>query len=250
MRLLKCDQQGRLSLTKDITKDVPPYAILSHTWSPNDEDEVTFEDITTGADTTKIGYDKLRFCVQQAAKDGLAYSWVDTCCINKASEPELSQAIRSMFRWYRDAKRCYVYLYDVQRSTGDVGWETEFTGSHWFSRGWTLQELLAPQNLDFFSRHWARLGDKSTLRELVYKRTNIPIAALMGNIFSFGVADRLSWALGRQTKRDEDIVYSLLGLFDIHIPILYGEGQQSAMDRLKREIRLTHNSQLPCHRFQ
>ena len=135
MRLLKCDQQGRLSLTKDITKDVPPYAILSHTWSPNDEDEVTFEDITTGADTTKIGYDKLRFCVQQAAKDGLAYSWVDTCCINKASEPELSQAIRSMFRWYRDAKRCYVYLYDVQRSTGDVGWETEFTGSHWFSRG-------------------------------------------------------------------------------------------------------------------
>ena len=111
MRLLECEN-GKFSLTKDLNRDIPQYAILSHTWGP-DEEEVTYRDLVDGTGVGKVGYEKLRFCARQSARDGLRYFWIDTCCINEAESTELSKANNSMFSWYRDAARCYVYLSDV-----------------------------------------------------------------------------------------------------------------------------------------
>lgn len=114
MRLLRCDVQGIISLTKDLVADIPDYTILSHTWSEHDEDEVTFSDLQDATGRQKEGWAKLRFCAEQARQDGgLEHFWVDTCCINKANYTELSEAITSMFRWYRGAAKCYVCLSNV-----------------------------------------------------------------------------------------------------------------------------------------
>jgi hypothetical protein len=150
MRLLQRSETGEISFTKDLIGDdpIPPYAILSHTWGL-DAEEVTFEDMMNGTGEDKAGYKKFRFCAEQARQDGLQHFWIDTCCINKKNYAELSHAISSMFRWYRNATRCYVYLSDVppkerrrDRSSQDT-WDSDFRESRWFTRGWTLQELLA-----------------------------------------------------------------------------------------------------------
>jgi hypothetical protein len=245
MRLLTLGESDQIRLTPDLGSDVPQYGILSHTWLSNPDEEVDYEDLINGTGASKEGYEKLYFAGQQARKDGLEYFWVDTCCIKRSSEPELSQAIRSMFRWYRDASKCYVYLTDVQNSMGDQPWtwESDFVESRWFKRGWTLQELLAPTSVEFYSRGGVKLGDKHSLEPQIYQATRIPLSALRGTMLStFSIDDRLSWAEGRQTKREEDSVYSLLGIFDIHIPILYGEGKKNALKRLLRELR----SELDC----
>jgi len=149
MRLLTYTDDGKLSITADLVDEdtMPPYAILSHTWGL-DVDEVTFEDLASNAGKDKPGYKKIRFCEEQARQDGLQYFWIDTCCIDKANKAEFSHAIRSMFRWYRKATKCYVYLSDVSSSSlkasGETNpplWESEFRKSRWFTRGWTLQEL-------------------------------------------------------------------------------------------------------------
>jgi hypothetical protein len=136
-----------------------------NTWG--DDAEVTFEDLKDGSGKTKNGYKKLRFCGQQAARDGLQYFWVDTCCINKSNSTELSEAINSMFRWYRKAAICYVYLADVwtkdQIDPSLKPWEAAFGNSRWFTRGWTLQELIAPPLVELFSLNGNRLGDKKSL---------------------------------------------------------------------------------------
>jgi Heterokaryon incompatibility protein (HET) len=167
MRLLKFDDRGELSLTRDLQDDIPRYAILSHTWG-SDEDEVTFNDLKVGSGKSKAGYAKIRFCGDQARKNGLEYFWVDTCCIDKANHTELSEAITSMFRWYRDAVKCYVYLSDVSVRNVDDNWtkrtwKLAFRKSRWFTRGWTLQELIAPASVEFFSQEEERLGNKNTL---------------------------------------------------------------------------------------
>ena len=159
MRLLRRSNTDDFNLTEYWVGDetTPPYAILSHTWGA-DTEEVTFEDLTNGTGKDKPGYEKIRFCEDQARRDSLQYFWIDTCCINRANNAELSQAINSMFRWYRNATRCYVYLSDVSSSSFDTNeefnpppWESDFWKSRWFTRGWTLQELLAPTLVEFFS---------------------------------------------------------------------------------------------------
>jgi hypothetical protein len=245
MRLLRYGGSGGLSLTEDFTDNnrIPPYAILSHTWGL-DTDEVTFEDVTNGTGKHKAGYEKIRFCGEQSRQDGLEYFWIDTCCINKTHYAELSQAIKSMFRWYRNATRCYVYLSDVSSplfNTSDevhpLPWEWDFRKSRWFTRGWTLQELLAPLSVEFFSQECKRLGDKSSLSEQIYEITGIPKLALQGaRLSQFSVNDRLSWIERRQTKLEEDKAYSLLGIFDVYISPIYGEGTGSAFNRLLDEI--------------
>ncbi|KAI9769750.1 MAG: hypothetical protein M1839_003596 [Geoglossum umbratile] len=245
MRLLRLEGDGEFSLTKDLVGDdtIPLYAILSHTWGAESE-EVTFEDLTNGTGKDKPGYKKIWFCGEQARQDGLQYFWVDTCCINKANYTELSQAINSMFRWYRNATRCYVYLSDVSSPTFETNekfnsqpWESDFQKSRWFERGWTLQELLAPSSVEFFSQEHKRLGDKRSLKQQVYEITGIPDSVLQGASLSrFSVDERLSWTKSRQTKLEEDKVYSLLGIFDVHIPLIYGEGRESAFKRLQEEI--------------
>ncbi|KAF2195100.1 hypothetical protein K469DRAFT_615361 [Zopfia rhizophila CBS 207.26] len=244
MRLLLRSETGEFGLTEDLVGDdlIPPYAILSHTWGPDNE-EVTFEDMTNGTGEKKLGYEKIQFCGEQARQDSLQYFWIDTCCINKKNDAELSRSINSMFRWYRNAIRCYVYLPDVstRKRKRDGGsrdtWESDFRRSRWFTRGWTLQELLAPASVEFFSRERKRLGDKSSLRQQIYQITNISYSALQGDPLSqFSVEERLRWIEHRQTKLEEDKAYSLLGIFDVYILPSYGEGAVSALARLLDEF--------------
>ncbi|KAI4594182.1 hypothetical protein KJ359_008457 [Pestalotiopsis sp. 9143b] len=149
-----------------------------------------------------------------------------------------------MFRWYRDAERCYVYLADVSSSSehGQEGstrlWETAFRESRWFTRGWTLQELIAPKKVDFYSKegHW--LGDKRSLESIICDVTGIPASALRGTpLHQFSEAERESWLQNRQTRYEEDLAYSLLGIFDVFLPLIYGEGFQNAKRRLREEVQ-------------
>ncbi|KAI9761282.1 MAG: hypothetical protein M1840_001985, partial [Geoglossum simile] len=220
MRLLRLEDDGEFSLVEFVGKTMPCYAVLSHTWGSDDE-EVTFNDTVNGTGKSKTGYCKIRFCGKQAANDGLQFFWVDTCCIDKSSSAELSEAINSMFRWYQDAARCYVYLSDVL-----------------FTRGWTLQELIAPKSVEFLSKEEQRLGDKQSLEQTLHETTGISVEALRGSPPShFSVNERMSWAVKRQTKREEDKAYSLLGIFGIHMSLIYGEGQEKALIRLQKGIK-------------
>jgi tetratricopeptide (TPR) repeat protein len=246
MRLLELNSYGNFSLIDFVEDDMPRYAILSHTWGP-DGDEVTFKDLMESTGNSKAGYDKLRFCGEQAKKDDLRYFWVDTCCIDKSSSAELSEAINSMFRWYQNAARCYVFLTDFPtRGKSLVDKDTGFRKSRWFTRGWTLQELIAARSVEFFSSDGERFGDKKSLEQELHQITGISIYALRGCPPSqFNVAERMSWAAKRTTKREEDKAYSLLGIFDIHMPAIYGEGEHHAFRRLQEEInRYSKNHQL------
>ena len=240
MHLLKVGKRGGVSLTEDLVDHIPPYAILSHTWGA-DHDEVTFDDVKHRRGKSRV-HKKLQFCGEQARKDGLEYFWVDTCCINKASQSELSEAITSMFRWYRGAAKCYVYLSDVaahkrdNRGQTQQPWESAFRMSKWFTRGWTLQELLAPASVEFFSREGELLGNKKTLEGLIHDITQIPITALQGaSLSEFSFDERWEWTVGRNTKKIEDKAYCLLGIFDISMSLRYGEGEKE-FKRLKDKV--------------
>ncbi|KAI1379305.1 hypothetical protein F4677DRAFT_442285 [Hypoxylon crocopeplum] len=203
MRFLKLQDDGSLTLTKEYSEDVPSYAVLSHTWGEDDE---------------------------EAASNGLEHFWVDTCCIDKSNNTELSRAINSMFKWYRGSAKCYVYLSDVPK-------DAVFRKSRWFTRGWTLQELVAPRSVEFFSGDGQRLGDKSSLEPQLHKITGIELSALRGeDLSNFNFNQRMSWSAGRRTKHEEDMVYSLLGIFNVYLPLIYGEGKDKALMRLSEEL--------------
>jgi hypothetical protein len=244
MRLLKYDENGDFSLTNDLVGEkVPKYAILSHTWG---DEEVTFKDMVESTGKGKAGYEKIRFCARLADRDSLQYFWVDTCCIDKSNNTELSEAINSMFRWYRDADRCYVYMSDVsvigyeqlgEQHQHQPPWESAFQMSRWFTRGWTLQELLAPASVEFFTREGMPVGDKRSLEQRIHKITGIPVPALQGTPLSqFEVDERFAWAQARETTREEDSAYCLLGIFGVFVPLIYGEGREHAIGRLKKEV--------------
>jgi hypothetical protein len=243
MRLLEFGEDGRLAITSFDDGAIPPYAILSHTWG-EDAEEVTFADLGKGDGKHKPGYKKIRFCGEQAQRDGLQYFWVDTCCIDKSDKAELSSSIQSMFRWYQNATKCYVYLSDVSKKMANADdtsteftWESTFRSNRWFTRGWTLQELLAPSIVEFFSQEWKKLGDKTSLKSLIKQITGIPCEALDGApLCRFSINERLRWKGDRQTKREEDAWYSLSGIFDVEIAPAYSEGAASAFKRLKDEI--------------
>lgn len=232
MRLLKLETNGTISLEENRYSNIPPYAILSHIWG-KDVDEINFKDLVNGSGKSKPGYEKIRMCGEEARKCGLQYFWVDTCCINKEDSAELQYAITSMFKWYQNAAICYVYLSDVPSQHSD----RDLTRSRWFTRGWTLQELVAPKEVEFFAKDWTRLGGKVLLRRQIKDRTGIPIAALEGRPLSnFSIDERMLWAEGRRTKREEDRAYSLLGIFGVGMSLRYGEGEESALKRLRRKI--------------
>jgi hypothetical protein len=246
MRLLQFNNDSEFSLTNDLIHNVPPYAMLSHTWGA-DIDEVTFRDLINNTGKSKAGYGKIRFCGEQARRDGLQYFWVDTCCIDKSSSAELTEAINSMFRWYQNAAKCYVYLSNLSihdYSKSDHSSQSAIRKSRWFTRGWTLQELIAPLSVEFFSLEGERLGDKRSMEKQIHDITEIAIQALRGDPLSdFSVPERMSWAANRETTRDEDRAYCLLGIFDIHIPLIYGEGKK-AFVRLQEEINKSSKGQL------
>lgn len=243
MRLLKRLPSGGLELLSVSDENPPPYAILSHTWIKGQE--VTYDELVAGTGTEKTGYDKIRFCGERAAEDGLEYFWVDTCCIDKSTSNELSTAINSMFRWYQCASKCYVYLSDVfvsdeiaNAEAFQIAWQEAFRRSLWFTRGWTLQELLAPASVEFFCKQGKRLGSRVSLEQDIHEITKIPIAALRGRKLSeFSVEDRMSWAARRTTTLKEDKVYCLLGIFSVFLALIYGEGEEYAKLRLREEIQ-------------
>jgi hypothetical protein len=229
MRLLQLCGEDDFSLVECLGSNVPRYAILSHTWGP-DSEEVTLKDLIEGTARSKKGYRKLAFCGKQAAQDGLQYFWADTCCIDKTSSAELSEAINSMYHWYQEAEVCYAYLADAPS-------RSEFRDSRWFTRGWTLQELIAPSVVVFLDENWRQLGTKANLRQVVSDRTSIPVNILSGDddLESFSVAQKMAWAARRETSRIEDRAYCLMGIFGINMPLLYGE-RESAFIRLQEGI--------------
>ncbi|KAL6709273.1 hypothetical protein ACN47E_001680 [Coniothyrium glycines] len=244
MRLLQRLAGGHYQLVSFHDDDLtPPYAILSHTWSEGQE--VTYRDLIDGTGHNKTGFAKIHFCNEQAVVDGLHYFWVDTCCIDKSSSNELSTAINSMFKYYQRATKCYVYLADVSvpEQVSNVAaiqttWADAFQRSRWFTRGWTLQELLAPPSVEFFSAEGKRLGDRISLEQEIHKITKIPVSVLRGHDISVvSFDDRMSWAAPRVTTIKEDRVYCLLGIFGVFLPLIYGEGEAHARGRLDEEIR-------------
>lgn len=216
--------------------DVPPYAILSHRW---ETDEVSHEDMlscTTPSSkpTSRRGWAKVRRSCETAANHGIGHIWIDTCCIDKKSSAELSEAINSMYNWYAKAKMCIVYLFDVH--------EHRLLGnSSWFTRSWTLQELLASSDATFFDANWIEIGNKKSITKILEPITRIPVRALEHfNSTEWPVGLKMSWAYRRQATRTEDLAYSLLGIFDINMPLLYGEGSR-AFQRLQEEIMKVSN---------
>ncbi|KAF2726586.1 hypothetical protein EJ04DRAFT_582580 [Polyplosphaeria fusca] len=241
IRLLQRTPDGDIVFREPTSGRVPAYAILSHTWGEN---EVVFQDIEpnagTGKAVSKAGWRKIQFCADQAAADGLQYFWIDTCCIDKRNAVELGAAINSMFRWYQNASCCYVYLSDVSTAKGegsDSTWKEAFRTSRWFQRGWTLQELLAPKLVEFFSLEGERLGNKLVLEPEIHNIIGIPEKALRGDALSnFSIKERRSWAERRNTTIEEDEAYCLIGIFNVSMALIYGEGRYHAFRRLEEEI--------------
>ncbi|KAI0143098.1 heterokaryon incompatibility protein-domain-containing protein [Xylariaceae sp. FL1272] len=247
----------------------PPYAILSHCWNHDPDDgEITYLAFTKGVnDPDGLGWQKIkRFC-SIARKAGFTWGWIDTCCIDKRSSAELSEAINSMFQWYSHSKVCYVFLDDVdltemprfyaseydhdlkwrtKLSTRHIAWAEKFIASRWFTRGWTLQELLAPRNVMFVSRRDSLLGTRRELAQFIATATRIHPRFLHGHleVDHASIAQRMSWAASRTTTRIEDTAYCLLGLCGVNLPLFYGEGQK-AFVRLQQEIiRLTDDASI------
>ena len=256
-----------LQLEEYFDKAVPEYAILSHTWGQN---EVVLADYEQRiylkqkrGDTNAVS--KIRNFCRLAAVDGYTHIWVDTCCIDKKSSAELSEAINSMYQWYRDSQMCYIYLNDVsKKNTWDATAE-EIRSARWFTRGWTLQELLAPRLYRFYDRHWNLLGGRykppglgglgsstyvfstpwhppriQELSGLLSSITDISLRILEAKDYPEhrSVAEKMSWASNRVTTRKEDVAYCLLGIFGVNMPLLYGEGNR-AFARLQAAIMET-----------
>ncbi|KAL9038598.1 MAG: hypothetical protein Q9180_003038, partial [Flavoplaca navasiana] len=219
-----------------------PYAILSHTWG---DGEFLFEDLPKPSSKNLPGYRKIEQSCALARSQNWNAIWVDTCCINKSSSAELSEAINSMYAWYHRSSVCYVYLSEFSLSVDDHGpsgirnsaFRDEFKKCRWFSRGWTLQELLAPFNVEFYDKDWHFIGDKAELASEISAATGIDQKYITNwdAVNEASVAARLSWASRRQTTRLEDQAYCLLGLFHVNMPLLYGEGHQAFL-RLQQEI--------------
>ncbi|THU96029.1 HET-domain-containing protein, partial [Dendrothele bispora CBS 962.96] len=233
-----------LQVVEFLSIDVPPYAILSHTWG---NEEVTFrdmmlrftEDPAVEASTRierKAGFIKIQKSCELAKRDGFEYIWNDTCCIDKESSAELSEAINSMYRHYGGSGVCYAYLVDVSRD--EMAVSVSLCKSRWFTRGWTLQELLAPSNVIFYDKDWLEIGTRNSLADLISVITRIPTSVLKGDqdLKSCGIAQRMSWAAERRTTRAEDLAYCLMGIFGVGMPTLYGEGAIRAFIRLQEEI--------------
>jgi heterokaryon incompatibility protein (HET) len=182
-----------------------------------------------------LGFKKVQGACSLAHSQGYMWIWIDTCCIDKSNSAELTEAINSMFRYYQEAEVCYVYLKDVTYWNPS---ETEFRHSRWFTRGWTLQELIAPATVQFYTARWYKIGLKTeeSLSVLISEITGIDLQTLKGgNVLSVSIARRMHWASKRKTTRVEDRAYSLLGLFDVNMPMIYGEGIK-AFRRLQEEI--------------
>ena len=265
MRLLST---RRIEVIEAFGSNIPRYAILSHTWGdgevllqdlqaleglpdwPREALEVEPDNVSQLSSVfNKKGFSKLQQSTALARRNGFDYIWLDTCCIDKTSSAELSEAINSMHQWYQGADVCYAYLNDVKPAgTEDpMHPRSSFRQSRWFTRGWTLQELIAPRQVEFLTGDWSYLGNKnesSAFTNLLHEITGVQHGVLTGedSLADISIASRMRWAAFRETTRVEDIAYCLLGLFDVNMPLLYGEGTK-AFIRLQEAILLKDDDQ-------
>ncbi|KAH8884156.1 HET-domain-containing protein [Thozetella sp. PMI_491] len=236
MRLLDTRSLALRSFSGDF---IPPYAILSHTWY--DAGEVEYRHLSKRGKLK--GFDKVLQSARIAESYGYQYVWIDACCIDKSSSAEHEESINSMYKWYQGASMCIIYLEDLDfraepnpRSARKV-----FMHAKWFTRGWTLQELIASKGRVFFDARWENLndivGDDKLLR-WVERRTAIPLSVLTGEVGleKVNIATKMQWAAHRETTREEDTAYALVGIFDVHMSPHYGEGKVKAFIRLQRKI--------------
>ncbi|KAI0864814.1 HET-domain-containing protein [Xylaria cubensis] len=241
MRLINTDT---LDLEEFYGTEIPIYAILSHTWLRREE--VTFQEwLKRDTDTSvraKSGYAKILAACQLARKSSLEWLWVDTNCIDKTSSAELAEAINSMYEWYERSAICYAYLSDVSTSPGpenDLEFNKEFSRSRWWTRGWTLQELLAPRKVLFFTREWKLIDNRTSLASKIpITRGTLPQRAY--------ASEKMSWLSKRETTRIEDMAYCMLGLFDINMPLLYGEGRKAFLRLQEEIIRVSNDHTIFC----
>lgn len=215
---------------------IPPYVILSHTWG---KDEISFQDMNSSARFNKTGYTKITQTCRIALEHGLEYAWIDTCNIDKSSSAELSESINSMYNWYRDATVCYVFLEDMEPH---ANFANALPQCRWLTRSWTLQEMLAASRVEFYDNSWEFRGTKIAYSAVLSSSTRIPISVLRGktSILDCSVAERMSWAANREATRVEDTAYSLLGIFNVNMALIYGEGKM-AFRRLQEEIIKRNN---------
>jgi hypothetical protein len=216
------------------------------------------------ATKAKKGYAKIENSCKRAAEDGLSYIWADTACIDKSSSAELDEAIRSMFRWYNDAAICYAYLsdldFDPAHNISSDHFRRAFESCRWFTRGWTPQELIAPLDVLFFDKEWKYVTSRlqharyiSVITGISHRLLRWPAhpheaetsrisrtghlsrKELRNCLDDYSAAQRISWASSRRTTRVEDRAYSLFGLLNVHMPVVYGEGE-NAFIRLQETI--------------
>ncbi|KAL9612981.1 MAG: hypothetical protein Q9167_002458 [Letrouitia subvulpina] len=261
----------------------PAYAILSHRWCEGVEGrdkavrktktrskrrprEVTLQDLRSRSlghlrrnAALRDSLEKIRGACRRALAEGQRYVWIDSCCIDRTNLFEVSESIRSMFRWYRDAACCFAYLWDV-----DVDQEVRSSNllspppsplrnerqeySEWFSRGWTLQELLAPRRLLFFDRRWNKLGTRRALAGEVETATGIPakyVTDFSAHAEDASVAMKMSWMARRSTTKEEDTAYCLFGIIGVSMDVRYGDGRKEFLrfqDKIMREPGLQDES--------
>ncbi|KAF3011679.1 hypothetical protein E8E14_007192 [Neopestalotiopsis sp. 37M] len=243
---------GGLKIELERYSQESKYAILSHRWGKA-EDEITFQDMLSGSDLVraKVGYEKLEGCCRQAHQDGHERVWDDTCCIDKSSSAELSEAITSMYSYYENSQVCYAFLDDIKRDAKppieDENARDKIplvSKSAWFERGWTLQELIAPATVKFFDSSWVFLGMKTDdhISADIERKSGIHrnILERPQMVRAVSISNRMSWAAQRKTTRVEDRAYSLMGIFGVYMSPIYGEGH-NAFIRLQEEIMRTSN---------
>lgn len=232
MRLINTET---LELHEFFESQAPPYAILSHTW---DKDEITFQEMSSKAPSSMLraGYKKIQDTCKIAQTRGWKWAWIDTCCIDKSSSAELTESINSMFRWYQKAEECYAYLADFAPGSS---LRDKLGKCRWFTRGFTLQELIAPKFVILFDQDWNAMGEKrdQDMLEIIGRITRISKDVLLHlrPLTDFSIAERMLWASTRETTRPEDRAYCLLGIFEVNMPLIYGEGD-NAFRRLQEEI--------------
>ncbi|KAI1740014.1 hypothetical protein F4680DRAFT_130831 [Xylaria scruposa] len=231
---------------EDFEKD--GYAILSHCWISNPE--IVYQALPKHIEELRYGkrplsspaVDKIHGACETARKEGYKWMWIDTCCIDKSSTQELRESINSMLKWYKDARLCVTYLFDVKKNSDATG-ENIFCSAleknqpaKWFSRGWCVQELLAPKAVKFYDMNWEYLGERNDLFKPLSKLSGINARYLNGKDYlNACIAVKMSWMASRTTSRPEDIAYSLLGLLGVRMDLDYGEGAKAFL-RLQETI--------------
>ena len=232
-----------LELRSFLPHEIPDYVILSHRWGP---EEVTYRNISQNPISDESsparqlrGFSKVKGTCQLASDNGYSWVWIDSCCIDKESSADVDKAINSMWAYYAKSNICYVYMADIPDA--QAGWTISFQNSNWFTRGWTLQELIAPIYVEFYAADWSPIGTKLERYKEIAEITAVDMDVLSQSesIDGYTTAERLSWAAHRQVTQEEDEAYSLLGLFQIHMPMLYGEGRSRAFARLQEAIYLS-----------